>query len=82
MNSIFGMFMESWKLRVSCKINVYFGLNVNFARDRDPKYSWFYEHSTNWIHFLRTIAGNTSHIKIFHILCIQFVLSMACQFMK
>ena len=26
------------------------GLHVNFARD--PKYSWFHEHSKNWIHFL------------------------------
>ena len=31
---------------------------------------------------LRAIAGNTSHIKIFLIVCIQFVLSMDCQFMK
>ena len=31
---------------------------------------------------LRAIAGNTSRIKIFLILCIQFVLSMDCQFMK
>ena len=27
-------------------------------------------------------AGNTSHIKIFLILCIQFVLCMNCQFMS
>ena len=35
MNSIFGMFMESWIVRVSCKVNVrpFFGLNVKFARD-------------------------------------------------
>ena len=31
---------------------------------------------------LRAIAGNTSRIKIFLILCIQFVLCMDCQFMK
>ena len=31
---------------------------------------------------LRAIAGNTSHIKIFLIVCIQFVLCMDCQFMK
>ena len=31
---------------------------------------------------LRAIAGNTSHIKIFSIVCIQFVLCMDCQFMK
>ena len=31
---------------------------------------------------LRAIAGNTSHQKIFLILCIQFVLCMDCQFMK
>ena len=31
---------------------------------------------------LRTIAGHTSHIIIFLILCIQFVLCMDCQFMK
>ena len=42
MNSMFGMFMELWILRVSFK--------VNFARD--PKYSWFHEHSRNWIHCL------------------------------
>ena len=30
----------------------------------------------------RAIAGNTSHIKIFLILCIQLVLCMECQFMK
>ena len=28
------MFMESWTLRVSCKVNV-----------RDPKYSWFHENT-------------------------------------
>ena len=33
-------------------------------------------------HSLRAIAGNTSRIKIFLILCIQFVLCMDCQFMK
>ena len=45
MNSIFGMFMESWMLRVSCKVTVKSeeGLHVNFARD--PKYSWFHEPS-------------------------------------
>ena len=31
---------------------------------------------------LRAFAGNASHIKIFLILCIQFVLCMDCQFMK
>ena len=31
---------------------------------------------------LWAIAGNTSHIKIFLIVCIQFVLCMDCQFMK
>ena len=31
---------------------------------------------------LRAIAGKTSHIKIFLIVCIQFVLCMDCQFMK
>ena len=31
---------------------------------------------------LMAVAGNTSHIKIFLILCIQFVLCMNCQFMK
>ena len=31
---------------------------------------------------LQAVAGNTSHIKIFLILCIQFVLCMDCQFMK
>ena len=31
---------------------------------------------------LRAIAGNTSQIKIFLILCIQFVLCMDCQFMR
>ena len=31
---------------------------------------------------LRATAGNTSHIKIFLILCIQFVLCLDCQFMK
>ena len=31
---------------------------------------------------LRAIAGNTSRIKIFLILCIQFVLCMDCRFMK
>ena len=32
--------------------------------------------------YIRAVAGNTSHIKIFLILCIQFVLCMDCQFMK
>ena len=60
-----GMLMKSWILRVSCKVNVAsltlqdtqsihdsmnLGFHVNFARD--PKYSWFHEHSKNWIHFL------------------------------
>ena len=31
---------------------------------------------------LRAIAGNTSYIKIFFVLCILFVLCMDCQFMK
>ena len=31
---------------------------------------------------LRAFAGKTSHIEIFLILCIQFVLCMDCQFMK
>ena len=45
------MFMESWILRVSCKVNMKpFWLHINFARD--PKYSWLYEHSKNWIDFL------------------------------
>ena len=39
-------------------------------------FTWF--RSTN----LRAVAGNTSLIKIFLILCIQFVLCMDCQFMK
>ena len=33
------MFMESWILRVSCKVSE--GLHVNFAGD--PQYSWFRE---------------------------------------
>ena len=32
--------------------------------------------------YLRAVAGNTSHIKIFLIFCIQVVLCMDCQFMK
>ena len=43
------MFMESWILRVSCKVNVKPLLCM-----WDPKYSWFHEHSKNWIHFLST----------------------------
>ena len=39
-------------------------------------------YSTKKYRRLRAIAGNTSHIKIFLILCIQFVLCMDCQFMK
>ena len=39
-------------------------------------FTWF--RPTN----LMLVAGNTSHIKIFLILCIQFVLCMNCQFMK
>ena len=39
-------------------------------------FTWF--RPTN----LRAVAGNTSHIKISLILCIQFVLCMDCQFMK
>ena len=39
------MFMESWILQVSYKVNVKPraspGLHVNFARD--PKYLWFHE---------------------------------------
>ena len=31
---------------------------------------------------LRVVAGNSSHIKIFLILCLQFVLCMDCRFMK
>ena len=31
---------------------------------------------------LRAIAGNTSRIKFFLILCTQFVLCMDCRFMK
>ena len=31
---------------------------------------------------LRAIAGNTSRIKIFLILCIKFILCMDCRFMK
>ena len=31
---------------------------------------------------LRAVAGNASHIKIFLIPCIQFLLCMDCQFMK
>ena len=44
------MFMESWILRVSCKVYVGF---TYFARD--PKYSRFHEHSKNWIHFLNVL---------------------------
>ena len=50
------MFMESWILRVSCKV-IYFA--------RDPKYSWFHEHSKNWIHFLN--AYNTWNFDIFFV---------------
>ena len=39
--------MESWILRVSCKVS---GLRVNFARDL--KYSRFQEHSKNGIFLL------------------------------
>ena len=39
-------------------------------------FKWF------WPTNLRAVAGNTSHIKIFLILCIQFVLCMDCQFKK
>ena len=31
---------------------------------------------------LRAIVGYTSHVKLFLMLCIQFVLCMECQFMK
>ena len=34
------------------------------------------------LRYLRAIAGNTSRIKIFFILGIQFVLYMDCRFMK
>ena len=32
-----------------CKVSEVW-IHVNFARD--PKYSWFHEHSKNWIYFL------------------------------
>ena len=66
MNSIFGMFMESLILRVSCKVNVKpkEGLHVNFARD--PEHSRFHEHSYNWIYclYLHFII-NIYNIKMF-----------------
>ena len=43
MNSFFGIFMESWILRIACKVSE--GLHVNFARY--SKYSWFHIHSKN-----------------------------------
>ena len=49
MNKIFGRFMESWILRVSCKVKPE-GLHVNFAGD--PKYSWFHEPYKNWSYCL------------------------------
>ena len=48
--------MESWILQVSCKANK--GLHVSFARD--TKYSWFHEHSKNWIHFLNILRTKYS----------------------
>ena len=41
-----------------------------------------YLHISSKLIFLRAIAGNTTHIEIFLLLCIQFVLCMDCQFMK
>ena len=42
--------MESWILRISCKVKWSPLGFTYFARDR--KYSWFHEHFKNWIHFL------------------------------
>ena len=42
----------------------------------------FYSVNCAYLYNLREIVGNTSHIKIIFILCIQFVLCMDCQFMK
>ena len=40
-----------------------------------------YEHDEVKV-LIKGNCGNTSHIKIFLILCIQLVLCMDCQFMK
>ena len=54
------MFMESWILRVSCKVGYIFARDLKYSLfhalgftyfARDPKDSWFHEHSKNWIHF-------------------------------
>ena len=57
----------------------------SFGEFKTLFYSTMYD---MWLTICRTwsllgeIAGNTSHIKIFLIVCIQFVLCMDCQFMK
>ena len=51
--------MESWILQVSFKVNVKpFGLHLLCKR---PKYSWFHEHSKNWIHFLKVNMARKCH---------------------
>ena len=52
------MFMESQILLVSCKVNV-----KPFARD--PKYSWFHEHSKYLIHsFLKYFMNSFTELYI------------------
>ena len=64
----FCLFMESWVLWVSCKVNEWFHLLCKCSLTlqeftyfaRDPKYSWSYEHSKNWIHFLCVLLCSNS----------------------
>ena len=55
------MLMESWLLRVSCKVSE----AQNDSRARDPTYLWFHEHSKNRIYFL----NNHMKRKTFCIFC-------------
>ena len=50
------MFIEIWILRGSCKRPQVFMIPWKYfgSLARDPKYSWFHEHSKNRIHFLST----------------------------
>ena len=64
---------------VICVLLAHFGA-FNFGELKALFYSTMYTLCRTWS-LLRAIAGNTSHIKIFLIVRIQFVLCMVCQFM-
>ena len=55
--NVHGIMNTSDLLQSKWSLKGFMWLHVNFARD--PKYSWFHEHSKNWIQFCLFCAGDS-----------------------